>query len=134
VYRAEGRPDRAADELARLRARAGDDAWSLSIARAARRSEAELRAEWAGRLIGMGRAPDARAELARVEALVAAEGSTEQAPPAELLYALGSLYHQADDAAKGRAYLERYLDSGATGPAAELARRLVRESPPAAGR
>lgn len=49
LYAADGRLDRAADELARLRARANADPWTQEIARGVEPIEARLRAEWAAR-------------------------------------------------------------------------------------
>jgi len=49
LHAADGRLDRAADELARLRARANADPWTQEIARGVEPIEARLRAEWAAR-------------------------------------------------------------------------------------
>jgi len=108
VYAADGRPDRAADELRRLRERAPDDPWSTEIARGARRAELELRAESAARLIGTRRPAEARAELARAEALAGEEAHGEA-----LLARLGGLYEQLGDADKAQALRARSADAAA---------------------
>lgn len=125
IHLADGRPDRAADELMRLRARANADPWSIAIARSAGCMEAGVRADWAARLIGRNEMQEARAQLAEAERLDAANRTPEERPPPDLLYQLGSLYDQLGDAPKARDFLLQYLAAEPAGPGADAARRLL---------
>ena len=125
LYLADGRPDRAAGELMRLRSRANADPWTVSIAHEVGLLEAKLRTDWAARLIGRDERDAAQSELAQAESLYAASRDAEHPQPEASLHELGSLYYQLGDMRKARALLTQYLELAPTGPGADSARQLL---------
>lgn len=99
VYLADGRFDRAADELARLRARASDDPWTVAIARNAALVESSVRTDLAASLIGYDRKDEARAQLALAQRLDAENRDPAQPAPREVLDEWKSLQRQLGDVA-----------------------------------
>jgi hypothetical protein len=128
LYAADGRLDRAADELIRLRGRANADPWTHSIARDTKLLEASVRADWAARLIGHDQKEAARAQLAQAKRLYEEGGGPGNRQLDDSLYRLGSLYHQLGDTYEAHVLLTRYLAVDPTGVHAEAARRLLASS------
>lgn len=128
AYLAEDRPDRAADELMRLRRRANDDPWTVAIARSVAISEAEIRTGWAARLIARERNDEARAQLAQAEDLYLANADADHPQSNDSLYELGRLHHQLGDVPEARALLMRYLALEPTGRHVDSIHRLLAEA------
>lgn len=119
IYREEGRLDRAVAEAERLRDRVAADPRLEALAARVGQIEGDLRVLRASQLVGQGRLPEARQEVEQAELLYA--GAREP----YVLYNLGVLHVRLGEVARGRAFLNLYLQRVGDGPQAAEARRLL---------
>jgi tetratricopeptide (TPR) repeat protein len=122
VYEAEGRLDRAVEEIVRLRARSRQDARLASLNQTAALLEGEYRIKRAKQLLEAGR----RDEAAR-EAELAEEALGEQGGQAGGHYDLALLYLKLGDHSRARRLLRRSVELAPNPSEAEKARQLLAE-------
>ncbi len=120
IYASDGRPDRAAMEMERLRLATDTDLKTAELAAFASLVEGDYRAVWALQLLEQGKRGEATREAQRAEMLFLRHRDISLTQ-----YRLGVFYFHLSDAARAGVFLRQFLELEPQGPRADEVRRLL---------